>query len=391
MHHSTPIILTIPLFSFSQLALACAPIAVDSDNNGHPDTYLKAEDGTIKYYQNTGSLDKPVFEECSTSVDKQPLEVIEVTETVFLAPEQTSANLSLIVNHPQRVKSVAATVRGPMSLKLDLPDEETETLVKMSPQIQTQVKFTGKTGDIFNTSGFYDIGYFVEADKSWFLSPPRSVVYKATTDNQAPTAFTLFSPPNGSKTKTSEFEFNWESSIDPEGDTVTYTVTIVEQATFKVVYRKEEVLHSKMIIDERAFMSKDSKDSKKFPDGTTFYWSVTAVDDYGNMTPSRHVFSFTTDDSSSCFNLKNDDGILGQPILPDNLTVNVLGGEQRYEVNLTPTDNQAFMLQQAIPTQQVHPHEAIYDPITGKLSIPSYGIMQVTQTPKQLHLNVIDD
>jgi PKD repeat protein len=131
--------------------------------------------------------------------------------------------------------------------------------------------------------------YFVRDAATKKLSPmKRSVVYKDKPGNNAPNAFNLTSPSDGSVQTTLPL-LQWEETTDPDGDPVTYTVMISQDNTFATVdYMEEEIEHNAVVIDSEAGLE----------DLTTYYWKVVAVDAYGKETPSNQVWSFDTDDTN---------------------------------------------------------------------------------------------
>ncbi|MCP4696833.1 MAG: hypothetical protein GY862_08285 [Gammaproteobacteria bacterium] len=77
---------------------------------------------------------------------------------------------------------------------------------------------------------------------------------------------------------------DWEPSVDPDGDPLTYTLTVATDPEFaNTVYRVEELTESIAVIAPDAGLK----------DLTPYYWQVTAVDAYGARTPSP-VYFFTT-------------------------------------------------------------------------------------------------
>jgi hypothetical protein len=416
MHHFISITLLITLLSLTPLAqsetttlpnVGCAPSFVDIDNDGDKDAFIRADNGTIQYYENTGSATKPLFKKrtgnanplnqanvgkdippkATTRQKRKVLEIVSVPETIFLTPEQSTADLFFSVNHLDIAESPSILVVAPR--REGFSEEDREKAADL-PDISYQ--FSGTIEDIFTLPGAYQVHYFIkdtEADDYVRSAPTLVYKQKKKGENQAPVVFNLFSPFERATTTTKP-NFNWESSADPENELFTYALIIAKDKAFiQVVYREEGILESETDLSGSFFLTKGAKE---LTDATTHYWTVVAIDEYGAVTPSRHVFSFNTDGTNAGFNLDDvgGDGILGEPILPDNLIVNMLGGG-RYEVNLTEMSNQVFTLQSAVPTEQVHPYEATYDPITGKVSIPGYGVMQIEQTPKQMNLKMIND
>ncbi|MCP4700539.1 MAG: hypothetical protein GY862_27355, partial [Gammaproteobacteria bacterium] len=78
---------------------------------------------------------------------------------------------------------------------------------------------------------------------------------------------------------------NWEQSVDPDGDALTYTLSVAGDADFTdMVYQAEELIESMAVITADAGLE----------DKKTYYWKATAIDKYGARTESQ-AFFFTTD------------------------------------------------------------------------------------------------
>ncbi|RKZ84293.1 MAG: hypothetical protein DRR19_17920 [Candidatus Parabeggiatoa sp. nov. 1] len=409
MLHSTPIILTIPLLSLTQLAqsdttvtkippIGNTPTFVDLDHDGDLDFFIKADDGTIEYHENTGDAPKPIKERNSAAkpsvgqstrtpknATRNSLDILTVTKNLYLSPEQSAADLFLTVNDPQRVKSATVTIILPKSD--DLTEDEREVMVEL-PNLSCQ--FSGPIENVFNAPGPYQVHYFVtdnETDDILRFSG-TSMVYKNQAGNQAPAAFNLFSPHDGATTKTA-FEFDWEETTDPESDLVTYNLTIAEDIQFKnVVLQHEDIFDSEKAINDNTVLEDGSRG---ISDSITYYWKVDAVDNFGAITPSRQVFSFNTESTNEGFNLLDLDigGILGEPVLPDPLVIDALEWG-RYLVILTETAPQIFTLTSATLTDQVDKYEAHFHPLTKKMSVPSFGAMELIPDSNPLQFKLID-
>jgi len=144
----------------------------------------------------------------------------------------------------------------------------------------------------FPTAGKYEIYYFTKSTNQEISEMKRSLVYKNKQDNQKPSPFNLVSPGAGSveeQTRT-ELNFVWDASIDPDGDSLTYTLQIATDETFTtVVYQREEIENSWFALDASAGLK----------DKTHYYWRVLAVDRYGEIRTSNQEWRFMTDDTNS--------------------------------------------------------------------------------------------
>jgi hypothetical protein len=322
-----------------------------------------------------------------TNYAGNPADIFSVTDTLYLSPEQTAAELSLTVNEIYRVKDAAVNVRLP-STELELADttrtghaeqREITELVEINllcdPGLQRCQRNTDDIKpDLFKEPGKYELYYFVVDNETHNRSPiHRSVVYKTKADNTAPAAFNLFSPFDGATTKTA-FKINWETATDPDRDAITYTLLIAEDFQFEqVIYQQPGLRHSELELEATTLL-KDLTQGLK--DNRTYYWKVEAVDYFGAITASRQVFSFQT--NTTAFTEEDDNnGILGTPKLPNPLIVNKLTGE-RDLVTLTTTDNQLFRLENREPTHQTDKtQQATFNPETGRVSIPGYGVLEL--------------
>jgi hypothetical protein len=157
--------------------------------------------------------------------------------------------------------------------------------------------------DDFVDPGAYQVFYFAKDDISGNVSPlVEGRVYKAKEGNNAPGIFELIEPYDEEETAT-KLPLMWEDSIDPDGDPVSYTLQIAMDQSFTDIYYQVEG-----IIDNYYFAGAEAG----LEDLTTYYWRVTAVDQYGAQTVSV-VRSLSTN---------NTNGIPGYLI---GLVVNSLG------------------------------------------------------------------
>jgi hypothetical protein len=382
---------------------------VDIDNDGDKDILIKTNNGTIGYYENVGNTNVPLSDERTgaakplnevdlgpvsgptrtrkeSSDKEEPLKILSYSkEPLYLSPEQTTAEFFLTVNEPWRVEESAIVIGLPRTDK-SIPPDESEIIM----DLDLSCVFKGTAKDVFKYPGFNEVRYYVkEKGASDYLDRERSVVYKGKVGNQAPAAFNLFSPPDNANTSLA-FKFEWELTTDPEDDKFNYALLIAEDPEFNnVVYHRLETYDPKRYIDEETVLKDGSKGLK---DQTTYYWKVEVVDDHGDTTQSRQIYSFRTDKGNPHYNPEDndyeDDGILGDPVLPDPLIVNALEWG-RYLVRLTETGNQIFTVTSLVPTTQVEKYEAYFNPMTNKLSIPAYGAMELIPNTNPLQLKRI--
>ncbi|MCP4698647.1 MAG: hypothetical protein GY862_17615 [Gammaproteobacteria bacterium] len=236
-----------------------------------------------------------------------PPEIVSITDTLFLEPDESSDILFINVNNIDRVEAAPVYIRQPSTVlsrdeqpHTEQPAEQLEIkeLVQVAGDLtcDSTVDRCEKSVDIFDEAGMYEAFYFVSDSKTGDMSPiKRSVVYKKRHDNSALVPFDLLLPGDGETTKT-VLIFDWEETVDPDG--FTYTFSIAADREFdSVVYTQEELLTSMTYIDDTAVI-KDGRDNGMpgLRDQTTYCWKVTAVDSFGGKTESS-VFSFYTNNS----------------------------------------------------------------------------------------------
>jgi len=309
----------------------------------------------------------------SQPVLSEEIDIFNVMETLHLTTEQSTADLFLTVDKAGYVKEMTVKFHPSPTPSAN------ESQVKLSCGESSNI-----VDNLFSKPGKYKVYYVTEND-TIIPTSQHSVVYKNKIGNQPPVAFNLFTPWNDAETKTTDLRLKWENTTDPDGDVITYTLVIAKDSDFNdVVLQQEEISHSQFIIGYDTVLEGGAKGLKE---NTTYYWRVTAIDNFGVQTASRQVFSFQTKDSRGGFDLDdyNSYGLLSEPTLPSPLFVNVSG--KHYSVTLIETSNQLFTLEDSPqPTDKVDEYEATYDPQTGKISIPGYGAMEMIEGSSQWRL-----
>jgi hypothetical protein len=124
----------------------------------------------------------------------------------------------------------------------------------------------------FSNPGTYQVFYFAKDSQSASVSPLMlTTVYKAKSGNLPPESFLLLSPATGATDLTSMI-FDWEDTVDPEGDYITYTLLISKgDDTFSNPIRKEGLLYSTCLVTAEDGLE----------DLSTYYWKVRAIDEFG--------------------------------------------------------------------------------------------------------------
>ena len=248
-----------------------------------------------------------------------PADIVSVTNSQYLADGVSTADLTLIANDAFQVNQAYVEIRTPQTTLASAVENTTEQLTSdFDRRALTPPAIQGDPYTLTYTSfvqpGKYEIFYYVNDRFTGALSPAkRSIVYKdrppTTVDidpnmvNDAPGAFDLLTPVSGD-TDITIIGFDWEDSVDPEGDAVTYNFIIADSGTFDSFtqsngdgtctqlsepYRQEELTSSSSFVDAKS----------KLCDLSTYVWKVEAVDAYGQRTTSTSVFTYNTNDTNA--------------------------------------------------------------------------------------------
>jgi YVTN family beta-propeller protein len=236
-----------------------------------------------------------------TNAAGNPAEILTVSDTLYLKANEEAATLTANVNDANRVSSALVDIRPP-SVQLSSTGTEQSGQLEIPDLERAFLGCDGQTNrcatffDQFADSGKYEAFYFVRDTQTQEISPiKRSVIYKDKAGNTPPNAFELVLPAHESEQKTVVL-FNWETTLDPDTQAVTYNLILSEQEDFgAVVYKQEELTNAMTFLDETAVMTDGSLGLK---DKTTYYWFVEAVDPYGARTASSSVFSFSTNNTN---------------------------------------------------------------------------------------------
>ncbi|MEO5334640.1 MAG: Ig-like domain-containing protein [Magnetococcus sp. YQC-5] len=224
-----------------------------------------------------------------TNSVSNPADLVEVTETLSLSSDQSTAFLWAKAKDDAKVSSAWVEVRSPTKI-LSGKGGTNQLEIDLDKSLLTYAssfKMWATQQGGFDVPGLYEIYYFSRDVETGNLSPMmRSLVYKQKAGNAAPAAFSLLSPANAAQSKTVAI-FNWNPSTDADG--LTYNLIIAKDNAFKdVVYRKEEILNTYTFVDETAQLT----------DLTTYYWKIQAVDAYGSITDSKETWSFKTENTN---------------------------------------------------------------------------------------------
>ncbi len=298
-----------------------------------------------------------------------PADIVAVTSTVFLKPEENSAQLSIEVNNALRVAQAPVDIRAPnveltastITTGKPAQQREIEQLQRIAGDLQCSqyTKICQRSVDVFNEAGKYEVYYFVTDNETHDISPTqRSIVYKNKVGNQAPIAFKLLAPSNGTTTA-QHLRFSWQNSRDPDRQTgealPTYTFMIAKDKEFQhIIYQKEELQSPTLYVGDT------------LEDLATYYWRVLAIDTYGATTASSEVYHFSINMTNAAFGrderVDNSLNSNGQIItLPfgqlDRIDANFLYNTASVQITVIPSqahlDKTADLLAIAVANGQV--------------------------------------
>jgi len=274
-------------------------IDIDGDGQGSHDAKLEQNTETNPSAPNSpynlADMYLGAGADYDTNYAGNPADILSVADTIYLSPEQTAANLSMTVNHQvHRIKEAAVNVRLP-STELKPADTEHTGYAEQREivelvEINLLCDFSQRcerntdevTPDLFTEPGKYNLYYFVVDNETDNMSPVhRSVVYKTKANNGAPSRFELLAPEDMATTETA-LTFDWQTSIEPEDEPITYTLVIAEDADFhNMVYQKSDIRASEQALEPSTVLLDGSEGLQP---GTSYYWTVEAVDFFGART-----------------------------------------------------------------------------------------------------------
>ena len=104
-------------------------------------------------------------------------------------------------------------------------------------------------------------------------------------ENKAPSVPTLVSPANGLLCISNTVIFNWNGSVDPEGDNITYEIVIAKDSQFANVVKTET----------SASLTKTYTLDK----GNPYYWKVKAIDSKNKSSEYTSQWGFYTEGLST--------------------------------------------------------------------------------------------
>ncbi|MCP4698270.1 MAG: hypothetical protein GY862_15660 [Gammaproteobacteria bacterium] len=296
--------------SGKRLANAATPFAddalqhplLDDDGDGKgTNRLLRDGDGarTADLYLGAG-LDLDAKPELQDKAD-----IVRVANTVFLGPEETGAELWLVVNNADDAVEVVADIRHPNTEReADISGRTEQKSIEDLYRVPGNLVCGGsEEGDrnrcskrvegFFDTAGLYEVFYFVRDRVTENISPiKRSLVYKNYAANPPPDVFNLLVPADGEEKAFIAPYFFWTPAIDPEQQAVTYTLEIFD-ADGVLVHREEELRQPRFKLENDTLLSNGDSGLKNL---STYTWRVKAVDEYGAMRESGMPRQFSTKD-----------------------------------------------------------------------------------------------
>jgi hypothetical protein len=207
-------------------------------------------------------------------------------ESITIVPETLNGNDNVLnieacVNDFQKIDRLWIEVRKPDMVIQDMSLKYMSDHVGLQQTIESkEFEMTIHSNntyrlacDEFDIPGKYRI-FFYAKDKEGFTSGYKEAVfYKSKENNQSPESFSLISPVNMESnfysTEFSDVILEWENTIDPENDQVTYSITL---STDTDSYEKTH------IFDTIYFVSLPKSWDKK-----EVRWKVKAIDTFGNI------------------------------------------------------------------------------------------------------------
>ncbi|MCP4695864.1 MAG: hypothetical protein GY862_03290 [Gammaproteobacteria bacterium] len=311
-----------------------------------------------------------------TNAADNPADILAVPDTVFLAADQSWADMLIAVNDAGRVNSASVDIRKPavvlVSDGTEHPEQlEIEDLHRAFLSCSRAAQQCAGRVNGFDEPGRYDAFYFVRDRETDDISPVRhSLVYKDRPGNRAPDAFNLLAPKNGTSQKIALI-LDWETAGDPDGEPVTYTLLIAKNADFvSVIHAQTDLSYSMAAVDIAAGLEIN----------TAYFWKVIAVDHFGARTESTEVFSFTTNDPNAPPNIgtvnlgDSGGGVIYSPLTGtgDNIIVRDIPeqpgifAEQGQHLMALPGDS-SYTLD--INMQGYYPETAALDLTQGSMTI----------------------
>ena len=246
-----------------------------------------------------------------TTNDPEDVSVTAVTETIFMDESTTSTDVWARVDNNSRLDTLWIEIKpagfspvgqgGSEQIEMDL----TKAVFDSYNSALDRYEWAGLGG--FSNPGTYQVFYFAKDSQSASVSPLMlTTVYKAKSGNQPPEPFALVAPATGATELTSVI-FDWEDTVDPEGDFLTYTLLISKgNDSFSNPIRKEGMLYSACLVTAEDGLE----------DLSNYYWKVRAIDKFGAVRESDvQLFHTNNTNPVACWiNGHVYDTSTGQPV-----------------------------------------------------------------------------
>ena len=246
-----------------------------------------------------GAISEFLFIGSSPPEGNDPGDVLitQVNPAQLLGTSDTTADLWAEVDDPNDLRLIWIEVKQPnynpvdpgAGLQIEMDNfKKASTDVSINQYAWSAVGSGSDPADLFTTPGTYQIFYFAKDNDTGHVSPLiQSRVYKALEGNTIPNSFNLLIPSDNASVLTTTI-LDWEDTIDPDGDALTYSVLISkdnDQFTDPILI--EGLSNSEVLISVEDGIQ----------DLTTYYWKVRAVDEYGAFRETS-VRMFDTDNTN---------------------------------------------------------------------------------------------
>ncbi len=334
-----------------------------------------------------------------------PAEILAIPPTLYLGPDENEVHLAIRVNNTRYVAEASVDVRPP-GIELAPPAAESgldrpalqrdfDTLLRAPDLDCTQFAqecrgsvSSGRDRDgnetpLFEQPGKYELFYFVRDKETGEVSPlKRSVAYKDYTINTAPLPFELLAPDDGAQIRTAAALFRWTPSAHSDG----YTLVLAYDEAFTLeAWRAEELRYPVTVAHGLEYNEE-------------YWWKVIATDNFGARTESA-IRRLRTGEFSlpppwgngrllPLWNCNDFFGFCRLHLWP----VEVTGDPSvRYAVALELCAGELTVINANLLPDYLTPANAMYDPLTERISIPSEGVtLELIPGTEPVRLRVVD-
>ncbi|MBI4557841.1 MAG: PKD domain-containing protein [Candidatus Hydrogenedentes bacterium] len=143
----------------------------------------------------------------------------------------------------------------------------------------------------FSVSGAYEVIFFVANDQGDFAPPVQTFVYRPLSGpNQPPQEFDLLYPLDNVPVNEAVI-LHWESSADPEGGPITYTLEVMPASPGLDPILVQGLTTSYYLFPEPG----DTYEVTDLRDGQSYTWTVYAYDQYGARTQAAETRRMNAD------------------------------------------------------------------------------------------------